>query len=97
MSFGMNGRVRRAEGRADASRGTGLLLSPTLRYGSKVPMNQVLTVAEVAAFLRVNRSTVYKLIRRGELPAFKVGSDWRFNRTQIEELFKVRTPDAEER
>ena len=93
----MNSRVRRAEGRADASRGNGLLLSPTLRYGSKVPMNEVLTVAEVAAFLRVNRSTVYKLIRRGELPAFKVGSDWRFNRTQIEELFKVHTPDPEER
>jgi excisionase family DNA binding protein len=93
----MNSRVRQTQGRGDASRGNGLLLSPTLRYGSKVPMNEVLTVAEVAAFLRVNRSTVYKLIRRGELPAFKVGSDWRFNRTQIEELFKFRTPDPEER
>ena len=91
----MKSRVRRTEGREDASRGKGLLLSPTLRYGPKMPMNEVLTVAEVAAFLRVNRSTVYKLIRRGELPAFKVGSDWRFNRTQIEELFKVRTSDTE--
>ena len=91
----MKSRVRRTEFREDASRGKGLLLSPTLRYGPKMPMNEVLTVAEVAAFLRVNRSTVYKLIRRGELPAFKVGSDWRFNRTQIEELFKVRTPDNE--
>jgi len=93
----MNRRVRRAEGREDASRGNRLLLSPTLRKGSKVPMNEVLTVAEVAAFLRVNRSTIYKLIRRGELPAFKVGSDWRFNRAQIEDLFKVRTQDTEER
>ena len=91
----MNSRVRRTEGREDASRGNRLLLSPTLRNGSKMPMNEVLTVAEVAAFLRVNRSTIYKLIRRGELPAFKVGSDWRFNRSQIEELFKVHTPDSE--
>jgi excisionase family DNA binding protein len=91
----MNSRVRRREGRHDALRGNRLLLSPTLRYGSNMPINEVLTVAEVAAFLRVNRSTVYKLIRRGELPAFKVGSDWRFNRTQIEELFKVRTQDTE--
>jgi excisionase family DNA binding protein len=91
----MNSRVRRTEGRADASRGNRLLLSPTLRHDSKMRMNEVLTVAEVAAFLRVNRSTIYKLIRRGELPAFKVGSDWRFNRAQIEELFKVRAPDAE--
>jgi excisionase family DNA binding protein len=91
----MNSRVRRTESRADASRGNRLLLSPTLRNSSKMLMNEVLTVAEVAAFLRVNRSTIYKLIRRGELPAFKVGSDWRFNRSQIEELFKVRTPDTE--
>lgn len=91
----MNSRVRRTEGREDASRGNGLLLSPTLRNGPEMPMNEVLTVAEVAAFLRVNRSTVYKLIRRGELPAFKVGSDWRFNRSQIEELFKVHAPDTE--
>jgi len=95
VSFGMNSGVRRTEGREDASRGNGLLLSPTLRYGFKMPMNEVLTVAEVAAFLRVNRSTVYKLIRRGELPAFKVGSDWRFNRAQIEDLFKVRSQDSE--
>jgi excisionase family DNA binding protein len=91
----MNSRVRRTGGREGASRGNGLLLSPTLRYGSNMPMNEVLTVAEVAAFLRVNRSTIYKLIRRGELPAFKVGSDWRFNRAQIEELFKVHTPNTE--
>lgn len=91
----MNSRMRRTERREDASRGNGLLLSPTLRYGSGMPMNEVLTVAEVAAFLRVNRSTVYKLIRRGELPAFKVGSDWRFNRVQIEELFKFHTPGSE--
>ena len=61
-----------------------------------MPMNQVLTVGEVAAFLRVNRSTVYKLIRRGELPAFKVGSDWRFNRMQIENLFKFHTPKPDD-
>jgi excisionase family DNA binding protein len=91
----MNSRVRQTEGRKDAARGNRLLLSPTLRHDSIMLMNEVLTVAEVAAFLRVNRSTIYKLIRRGELPAFKVGSDWRFNRSQIEELFKVRTPDTE--
>ena len=91
----MNSRVRLTEGREDASRGNRLLLSPTLCHDFKMSMNEVLTVAEVAAFLRVNRSTVYKLIRRGELPAFKVGSDWSFNRTQIEELFKVHTPDTE--
>jgi len=91
----MNSRTRRTGGRKDASRGQGLLLSPTLRHGSNMPLNEVLTVSEVATFLRVNRSTVYKLIRRGELPAFKIGSDWRFNRVQIEALVKLHTSESE--
>jgi excisionase family DNA binding protein len=91
----MNSRMRRTGGRKDGSRGHGLLLSPAPRYGSNMPLNEVLTVSEVATFLRVNRSTVYKLIRRGELPAFKIGSDWRFNRVQIEALVKFRTSNPE--
>ena len=91
----MNSRMRLTGGRKDASSGRGSLLSPTLRYGSTMPSNEVLTVSEVATFLRVNRSTVYKLIRRGEIPAFKIGSDWRFNRAQIEALVKFRTYPSE--
>ena len=37
-----------------------------------------MTVAEVAAYLRVNRFTVYRLAERGKLPGVKVGDLWRF-------------------
>jgi len=59
---------------------------------------KILTVGELSEYLRVHRSTVYRLLKRRELPAFKVGSDWRFNvesidqwrmgqdRTRLEEL-----------
>ncbi len=40
---------------------------------------RVMTVADVSAYLRVHPSTVYRLLKRNELPAFRVGSDWRFN------------------
>jgi excisionase family DNA binding protein len=40
---------------------------------------RVLTVTELSDYLRVHRSTIYRLLKRGDLPAFKVGSDWRFN------------------
>jgi len=43
-----------------------------------------MTVKEVAAFLRINPHTVYKLVRSDEIPNFKVGSDYRFNREGIE-------------
>jgi len=41
--------------------------------------NPVLTVKEVAAYLRVHQSTIYRLLKAQQLPAFRVGSDWRFN------------------
>jgi len=40
----------------------------------------LLTADELADFLRVHRSTVYRLLRNGQLPALRVGSDWRFSR-----------------
>jgi excisionase family DNA binding protein len=45
------------------------------RYG----LPRVMTVKDLSDYLRVHPSTVYKLLRRGELPAFRVGTDWRFN------------------
>jgi len=56
----------------------------------KISMNEVLTLWEVADFLKIHRSTVYRLVKRGELPAFRVGTDWRFNRVSIEEWLRSR-------
>jgi excisionase family DNA binding protein len=42
-------------------------------------MLKVITVAELSEYLRVHRSTLYRLLKKGRLPGFKIGSDWRFN------------------
>ena len=42
-------------------------------------MQTILTTAEVARYLRVHPSTIYRLIKSKELPEFKEGKDWRFN------------------
>ena len=47
-------------------------------------MVKVLTLEEVANYLRVHPSTIYRLLKKRELPAFKVGSDWRFNLESID-------------
>jgi excisionase family DNA binding protein len=47
--------------------------------------DEILTVTELAEYLRVHRTTIYRLLRARKLPAFKVGSDWRFNREHIDE------------
>ena len=41
-------------------------------------MDQVLKLEEVAAWLKVHPSTVRRMLKRREIPAFRIGSDWRF-------------------
>ncbi len=40
--------------------------------------SRVLTVREVSEYLRVHPSTVYRMLRKHQLPGFRVGGDWRF-------------------
>jgi excisionase family DNA binding protein len=40
---------------------------------------KVMTVREVAAYLHVHPTTIYRLLRQNQIPAFRIGSDWRFN------------------
>jgi excisionase family DNA binding protein len=47
--------------------------------------SEILTVLDVAHFLRVPKSTVYKLARLRQLPASKIGKHWRFLRRDIRE------------
>jgi excisionase family DNA binding protein len=46
--------------------------------------SKVLTVKELSVYLKVHPSTIYRQLKRGRLPAFKVGSDWRFNVESID-------------
>lgn len=48
------------------------------------------TANEVAAYLRLPQSTVYKLAQDKVLPGFKVGKHWRFRREAILEWIKER-------
>jgi excisionase family DNA binding protein len=45
---------------------------------------KVITVGELSEYLRVHRSTLYRLLKKGQLPGFKIGSDWRFNLETID-------------
>ena len=47
-------------------------------------MSRLLTVAEVATLMRVSRMTVYRLIRRGQLKAIRVGRNYRVRENDLE-------------
>jgi excisionase family DNA binding protein len=58
----------------------------------------ILTVEELGRYLRVHTSTIYRLVERSELPAFKVGKNWRFNLKEIEQfMVNLSTRRAEEK
>lgn len=45
----------------------------------------VMNLADLADYLKVHPSTIYRYLKLGKLPAFKIGSDWRFNKERIDE------------
>jgi len=45
---------------------------------------EILTITELSAHLRVHPTTIYRLLREGRIPGFRVGSAWRFSRASIE-------------
>ena len=47
------------------------------------------TAADVARLLRLDKDTVYRLAREGELPAIRVGRQWRFDLGAIRERLRV--------
>lgn len=45
----------------------------------------ILTLDELAAYLKIGKRTLYGLAAKGEIPAFKVGGVWRFRRGEIDQ------------
>ncbi|MGH3560939.1 MAG: helix-turn-helix domain-containing protein, partial [Mycobacterium sp.] len=55
---------------------------------------QFLTVAEVAALMRVSKMTVYRLVHNGELPAVRVGRSFRVHAKAVHDLLETSFFDA---
>jgi len=44
----------------------------------------IMTIAELAGYLKLSKSTLYHLARAGKVPGVKVGRHWRFHRDAID-------------
>jgi len=51
-------------------------------------MAELMTVEEVARYLRVTEKTIYRLVKRRRIPASKVGHQWRFEKSSIDEWLR---------
>jgi excisionase family DNA binding protein len=58
--------------------------------------NPTMTADEVAELVRLHRNTVQALAKSGELPGVKIGRQWRFRRSAVEQKFDLPKRDEGE-
>ena len=55
-----------------------------------------LTVDELSDLLGIHKGTIYRLLKEGKLPGFRIGSDWRFSVGEIERWLRGKTNSGAE-
>ncbi len=50
--------------------------------------DEILTIQEIATFLKIKEKTAYDLAAKGKIPGFKVGGSWRFSSKDIDKWIK---------
>jgi len=55
---------------------------------------EILTTKEACALLKTTRLSLYKLVKSGELPAFRMGRDWRFEKAAIETWIRKKMEES---
>lgn len=56
--------------------------------------SEILTLDEVAAYLKAGKRTVYRLAQAGRIPAFKLGGTWRFRRAELDRWIAARISET---
>lgn len=71
-------------------------MRPQRRFVSGANMNadsiKVMTIEELSDYLKIPKSTLYKLAQEGKLPGQKVGRHWRFRKERIDRWLDERQP-----
>jgi len=59
-------------------------------------LGAVLTIDELSSYLKIPKSTLYKLVREGKVPCQKIGRHWRFRKQAIDRWLENAQGDAED-
>ena len=66
-----------------------LILSSIVSVGNGMN-DEIMTLKEVATYLKLAEKTAYRLAAEGKLPGFKVGGSWRFKKADVENWIELR-------
>ncbi|MFT6300565.1 MAG: excisionase family DNA binding protein [Saprospiraceae bacterium] len=50
--------------------------------------DEILTIKELARYLKIAEKTAYRFVSEGRIPGFKVGGSWRFRKSEIDRWIK---------
>ena len=54
----------------------------------KESFSEIMTLEETAKYLKIGKSTLYKMAREGKIPAVKIANQWRFRKDEIDKWWK---------
>ena len=60
-----------------------------------MPNDDIMTVKELADYLKIAEKTAYRFASEGKVPGFKVGSAWRFKKTEVDAWIKKQSNGSE--
>jgi len=57
-------------------------------------LGEIMTLEETAKYLKIGKSTLYKMAREGKIPAVKIANQWRFRKEDIDKwLHEIRSKE----
>jgi excisionase family DNA binding protein len=59
--------------------------------------DEIMSLDELVDYLKVSKSTLYKLVQRGHLPGKKIGKQWRFHKEAVDAWLKNQTGQSRHR
>ena len=60
-------------------------------------VTEIMDITEAAAYLNIKKGTLYRLVKKGQIPGTKIGGQWRFKRQHLDEMFRVPSHKAGKR
>lgn len=61
------------------------------------PQDKWLTIEDLSSYLKMSRTKLYQMAQKGELPGSKIGTQWRFDRDEIDDWVKSKRPAADKK
>ncbi len=78
-----------------------MLSFPTIHLTKTMPSstsdNAIMTIGEVAGYLKVTERTIYRLAGAKQIPAFKVGGSWRFSKADLDKWIEQQSTQTDNR